>query len=65
MCQGATHADIHISRRNPFGLQVSKWVSVRGKYSECYSFPKREQLLIVEHVTLMKLCWQLVSEASG
>lgn len=65
MCQGATHADTHISFRNPCGVQVSKWVSMKDKYSECHSFPKREQVLIAEHVTLMKLCWQLVSEASG
>lgn len=65
MCQGTTHADIHVSLRNPYGLQTSKWVSVKGKYSGCHSFPKREQVLIAEHVTLMKLCWQLVSEASG
>ena len=65
MCQGTTHADIHISLRNPYRLQVSKWVPVRGKDSECPSFPKREQVLTVERVTVMKLCWQLASEASG
>ena len=37
---------------------------MRGKYSECHSFPKREQVLTMEHVILMKLCWQLVREAS-
>lgn len=65
MCQGTTHADTPISLRNPCGLQVPTWVSVKGKDSQCHSFPKREQVLIVEHVTLMKLCWQLVSEALG
>lgn len=62
MCQGTTHADIHISLRNPPRVQVSKWVSVKGKGSEYPSLPERAQVLTVEHVTLMKLCWQLASE---
>lgn len=40
MCQGTTHADTPISLRNPYGLQVPKWVSVKGKDSECHSFPQ-------------------------